>query len=463
MDILLMKEGGMVELKRDIYQELIMWKKYDSGKVLELEGARQTGKTFILDKFARENYQRYFYINMLQTSGAEYIACLEKATKWEPGEARVERPLHKAFELFDPEFADDKNTVVVIDEIQESAKVYSLIRQFARDFECHFIVTGSYLGKTMENEYFLPAGDIEKLTLYTLSFEEFLDALGKRELYEGVSLYGESHHEQYDELKSCYDIYCQIGGYPAVVRKYLETEDVEVCRETMIEIIGIFIDESQRYFKDILEVNLFEQIFPSIAQTMIREKKGISDLITELSSIVYHEDSGRTTKRSINRVIGWLYRSHIIGFCGQANDADPMAVSINRRFYFMDLGVCRNFLDMAGADPATIRGILSENFVYIDLVKRIKKRQIAGAAPMFGLYKDGEIDFILNNRKNYKNYGIEVKAGRAVGKTAQQLLQDRKVEAVYFLKGDTYGGKSGRMITIPIYLVGRVKFDFINE
>ncbi|MDR1547185.1 MAG: AAA family ATPase [Hungatella sp.] len=458
-----MKEGGTLELKRDIYQELIIWKKYDSGKVLELEGARQTGKTFILDKFAREYYQKYFYINMLQTSGAEYLACLEKATKWEPGETRIEKPLHKAFKLFDPEFADDKNTVVVIDEIQESAKVYSLIRQFARDFECHFIVTGSYLGKTMESEYFLPAGDIEKLTLYTLSFEEFLDALGKRELYEGVSLYGESHHEQYDELKSCYDIYCSIGGYPAVVRKYLETEDVEMCRETMIEIIGIFIDESQRYFKDILEVNLFEQIFPSIAQTMIREKKGISDLITELSSIVYHEDSGRTTKRSINRVIGWLYRSHIIGFCGQANDADPMAVSINRRFYFMDLGVCGNFLDMAGADPATIRGILSENFVYIDLVKRIKKRQIAGAAPVFGLYKDGEIDFILNNRKNYKNYGIEVKAGRAAGKTAQQLLQDRKVEAVYFLKGDTYGGMSGRTITIPIYLVGRVKYDFINE
>jgi len=129
----------------------------------------------------------------------------------------------------------------------------------------------------------------------------------------------------------------------------------------------------------------------------------------------------------------------------------------------MDLGVCRSFLDMAGADPATIRGILGENFVYIDLVKRIKRRQIAGAAPMFGLYKDGEIDFILNNRKNYKNYGVEVKAGRAVGKTAQQLLRDGKVEAIYFLKGDTYGGVEGRTLTVPVYLLGRVRFDFVNE
>ena len=51
----------MLELKRDIYEKLIEWKKQDSGKVLELNGARQVGKTFILDKFARENYKRYFY------------------------------------------------------------------------------------------------------------------------------------------------------------------------------------------------------------------------------------------------------------------------------------------------------------------------------------------------------------------------------------------------------------------
>ena len=49
-----------MELTTDIYQDLIKWKKRDSGKVLELEGARQTGKTFILDKFAKENYARYF-------------------------------------------------------------------------------------------------------------------------------------------------------------------------------------------------------------------------------------------------------------------------------------------------------------------------------------------------------------------------------------------------------------------
>lgn len=54
-----------MELQRDIYKDLLNWKKRDSGKVLELKGARQTGKTFILNKFAKENYKKNIYINLV--------------------------------------------------------------------------------------------------------------------------------------------------------------------------------------------------------------------------------------------------------------------------------------------------------------------------------------------------------------------------------------------------------------
>ena len=208
-----------MELKRDIYKQLLDWKKRDSHKVLELRGARQVGKTYILNKFAQENYQIYLYINMVQTTGQEFLECLERATAWEPGMPRKERPLHEAMRLFDGRFQDTKDTIVIIDEIQDSAKVYSLIRQFAREFSCHFVVTGSYLGKTLSKEYFQPVGDLDIMTLDTLTFEEFLDAGGKRDLYDTVDLLGGSPHKDYDELKRYYDIYCQIGGYPAVVEK----------------------------------------------------------------------------------------------------------------------------------------------------------------------------------------------------------------------------------------------------
>ena len=193
-----------MELKRDIYAELLRWKRNHKGKVLELKGARQSGKTFILDKFGREQYTTYVYINMAQTTGREFLTCLEQAEKWEPGQPRPVEPIHQAIKMFDMRFIDDESTLVVIDEIQESARVYSLIRQFARDFRCHFIVTGSYLGKTVEKEYFLPAGDTVELRMDTLSFEEFLGALGKRELYERIDLYGQSPREWYDDLKKEY-------------------------------------------------------------------------------------------------------------------------------------------------------------------------------------------------------------------------------------------------------------------
>ena len=452
-----------MELKRAIYDELLKWKHRNSGKVLELKGARQSGKTFILDKFARENYKVYIYINMAQSSGEQFLDCLERAAVWVPGTPRIEKPLHKTFQLFDSRFADNEDTIIVIDEIQESAKVYSRIREFAREFQCQFVVTGSYLGKTIEKGYFLPAGDTEDLLLNTLSFEEFLEALGKREIFDKIDLYGSSDHQSYDELKEYYDIYCEIGGYPAVVNCYLETKDMEECRKILKQIIRIFIEESTRYFGSVLGMNLFEQIFPAIAQLSVREKKGNSDLITELSDIIYSDESNRTTKKNINNAIAWLYRSDIIGYCGKAVECDPINTRPNMRFYFRDIGVARYFLKAGGVKRMAVSGYLSENFVYLDLLRRTQNMEITGTTPLFGTYKTGEIDFLVGNVANDKTYGIEVKSGKSEGKTAQLLLDDGKVEAVYFLKGDTYGGIAGRKITVPIYLANRVKFDYQRD
>ena len=154
-----------MELKRDIYEKLKDWKRKNTGKVLELTGARQVGKTFILKKFAEENYKRNIYINMIEESGKAFLKCLEIASAWEPGQERVEKPLHRAFTLYDMTFEDTRDTLIIIDEIQDSAEVYGKIRNFARDFACDFIVTGSYLGRTRDKEFFLAAGDVNHMIM----------------------------------------------------------------------------------------------------------------------------------------------------------------------------------------------------------------------------------------------------------------------------------------------------------
>ena len=108
------------------------------------------GKTFVLNKLARENYKIYIYINVAQSSGEQFQACMEQPSAWKPGEPRIGRPLHEAFRLFDSRFEDNKDTIIIIDKIQKSARVYYRIRELSREFVCHFVVTGSYLGRTVE-------------------------------------------------------------------------------------------------------------------------------------------------------------------------------------------------------------------------------------------------------------------------------------------------------------------------
>ncbi len=449
-----------MEFKRDIYKSLVKWKQDDTGKVLQVSGARQVGKTYILRKFAEENFKHVIYINMAEPSGEEFLQCMDKVREWEPGTPREEKPVHRILELFDSGFKDTKDTVIVIDEIQESHKVFNLVRPFAREFDCYVIITGSYLGRLLAKEFFLPAGDYEDLTLETLTFAEFTEVFEKRSLYDSVDLFGGSDSDEYKELKEIFDLYQRIGGYPSVVNIYLENKSFELCDVELRRLMEIFTNESKRYFDDVMETNTFEKLFHGIAVTLIKEKQGIRDLVEDLSKIVYKEESGRFTKKMINHAIGWLQASHIIAYASKSIDCDYLNIKENARFYFLDIGIAHYFIARAGADEATIKGILAENFVYLSLLRHISK-DIAGNAPWFAWYEKtkGELDFYVRSLVNYKNYGIEVKAGSNSGNTANQLLSDGKIDYLYYLKGDTYGGVIGKILTVPIYLADRISFD----
>lgn len=91
----------------------------------------------------------------------------------------------------------------------------------------------------------------------------------------------------------------------------------------------------------------------------------------------------------MNQAIVWLYRSNVIGYCGQVNEGNMLDITPNTRFYFRDVGVAGYFLNMAGAQPDTIAGIVNENFVYLYLKKKADHQEIAGATPLYALYKMG--------------------------------------------------------------------------
>ena len=439
------------------------WKKENTGRVLELQGARQVGKTYILKKFGKENFSKMVYINMAENTGKNFLRCISIAMEWEPGKPMEETPVRKALELYDETFKDNKDTVVIIDEIQESAEIYNQIRTLAREFQAYVIVTGSYLGRTMEPDFFLPAGDMDHMVMESMTFDEFLDVFDERELYEKIDLYGKGRAEDYKKLMEYYGIYQKIGGYPAVVVCYAEYRDLNKCMGLIGDLINVFADESKRYFEDIIDINMFQKLFNAIALLMMQEKQGIRDLTAELSKIAYQEESGRTTKKMINHAISWLQESHIIGYASKAVDCDYKQIKDNSRYYFLDMGIAYYFLSRTGAPYDVMKGLLTENFVYLVLRRRIENtHEIAGLVPWFASYEKikGELDFYVRSLVDYKNYGIEVKSTDASAKTARKLLEDGKLDYLYLLKGETMGGiADGRIFTVPLCLADRIEFE----
>lgn len=449
-------------LKRRVYDRLFAWKR-ESSLTLEVTGARQVGKTYIINKFADENFKKKIYINMQEDSGEEFLACLKSARSWEPGQVRPEKPIHQAFSLYDKNFTDDTETVIIIDEIQESPVVYNLIREFTRNFQSKFIVTGSYLGRILNSEFKISAGDLTSIRVETLTFEEFAEAFGEGRAFEVADLYGNSEPQVYEHLKEIYALYCQVGGYPAVVTEYLETHSIIKSREKLEDVIHLFCTESIRYFEDILDATVYDNLFCSVSRILLREKKGLdSDSFSEsLQRLVVHEYDSNISKAVCNRAINWLQSAGILDFAGKVTECKILDFKARSRCYFTDLGLTWYFLRKVGADQATIQGLVQENFAFLELRRRVERLdEIALETPAFATYKGGEIDFFVKSLVGgEKNYAVEVKSGKNQASSGKKAMEDQKVDYLVLLKGNTLGGIAASAFTIPVYLFSKFRFD----
>ena len=178
-----------------------------------------------------------------------------------------------------------------------------------------------------------------------------------------------------------------------------------------------------------------------------------------MQKLVVKDSTSNLSKATVIRAINWLYHSGIIGYCGKIVELDILDFKPGRRCYFMDLGIANFYMTQVGLDEASINGALNENYVYINLAKRLDfPQQIAFETPAFATYKNGEIDFYVQSLKERKRYVVEVKSGRQSGNTAKKALEDGKADYLLYLKGNTHGGVEGKTITRPIYTLERFRF-----
>lgn len=210
----------------------------------------------------------------------------------------------------------------------------------------------------------------------------------------------------------------------ATVERQQKKFDVKNCQMMLEKIIHLFTNESKRYFEDILDNSVYDNIFTSIARILVREKKGLEEdsFTEELQCIVVKDYSSNISKASRNRAIDWLYSAGIIGFAGKIQDCKILDFKAKARVYFMDVGLTTYFLTQTGCPNSDILGTVSENFVFLDLKRRINSpREIAFETPAFATLGENEIDFYVKTIRKQRTYVIEVKSGKKSSKTAESM------------------------------------------
>ena len=198
-------------MERFIMEKLIKWKNSKNRKPLILKGARQVGKTYILQKFGQENYENVAYFNFDHDRN---LYDLFEDTK-DP-----KRILEQLAFSFGKAIIPGK-TLIFFDEIQACERALTSLKYFAEsNTKYHVVAAGSLLGIAINRQkYSFPVGKVKMLTLYPLDFEEFLWALDKKDLANMIrQAFSEDKEFSLHSLANeYYRLYLVIGGMPRAI------------------------------------------------------------------------------------------------------------------------------------------------------------------------------------------------------------------------------------------------------
>lgn len=435
-----------IELARDVQEQLADWKKKRHMTVLQVEGPRQVGKTHEVRKFAYSNYQQVIYVNLVRDEfGFEDFISADNFMECYCQRAGI------------GSYADDENTILVIDEIQESTVIYNSIRDLRERLSCDIIVSGSYLARTVNSkDFFLPAG-IAYLRMFPLSFREFCRALELEDTLMKIDLYGSSPEADYMRLEAAYQAYRRIGGYPQVVTTYMKTQSIEDCMEVLGDLVQTFTAESSRFFTNSTALSIFHEAYKAVLIQVAEEKKGTGKTFLEFVTHFVKESVKEPVSRNeVRSAASWLLYSGIIGYCDLYNNGDVTDVISNRRAYFADSGIANYISDMVTVPKDAIEGMLTETFAYTELNRlyqmSVGKKPVRGDKPCFSICGDYELDFVVVDKNDVK-FGLEIKTGNGRAKSLEYFrdkgMINRGVKAAL-----SRGGVGERFDTIPAYAIG---------
>ena len=450
--------------ERELYKDLIHWAK-KSRHALYLEGPRQVGKTELLQKLGREHFNTCVYID-IKRHRQKFETLMHYHTE-KFGRSTFPEEMGEVWEGvfrdFDTEYCNTPNTLVILDEIQESPEIYNSIRYIRRGLKSKLAVSGSYLGITTQSDaYWQSTGDIQVMELSSLSFREFLKANSIWKEYEQIQtidISGMSTPEKAvcEQVRELYGVYYQIGGYPDVVSEWLYSKDIDTCKQMTNQLLQLLYRESSSYFGDIVGGALWAYTLELLAAHMVTKS---GDLDIKIAKDGFRGDDAKgleVRRRDKINALKWLDDCKIVGMVRLYSELERTTSLSNKlQFFFRDMGMMASLCESSTTVlPSDIAGMFAENFVYMHLHQETQKLFVEKDVRSFsGSW--GQIDFIMHN-KNRKRFGIEIKHSSGGTKSGNKALADGKIDYLIRVQ-DTYGSVGENQATIPIFMLDKLKY-----
>ena len=268
-----------MEIKRKAYKKLIEWKNKKGHKPLIVEGLRQVGKSYIVDKFARDNYSNVIVFDFRHR---------KELTTIFSNSLDVESIIRKAKLFFLDQNFDREDTVLIFEEIGDCPLARTSLKSFALDGRYDVIATGSLLGVInfrRKSKIKIPTGYEEYLHMTGLDFEEFLWANGiSEEQISELKTFTKERKEidcfTSDFYKKMIKDYMVVGGLPEVVSRFIDTKRNYIEARNVLDRLlfdyradfGRFVDEDGREEIDYRLQSQLNMIFDSVPRQLAKAK-----------------------------------------------------------------------------------------------------------------------------------------------------------------------------------------------
>ena len=424
-------------MQRYALKHLIDWKNKKNHKPLVIQGARQVGKTWLMQEFGKKYYEQVAYINFDVDLKSREIFDVDYDTE----------RLIMDIGLATKTKINAENTLIIFDEIQECPRALTSLKYFRENApQYDIIVAGSLLGVACHEGTGFPVGKVSFMNLSPLSFKEFLLAMGEERFVELLNKKDfktiKLFNNKYEKLLKQY---CYVGGMPEIVQDFVENKDFESVRNLQKEIISAYEEDFTKH----IPAN-------TVAKIRLLWKSIPAQLSKENKKFIYGAAKEGARARDFEAALSWLINSGLVYRVNKITKPDLPITAYEDfnsfKLFVLDVGLLGAMTDLQ-ADTIIdgnrifeeFKGAIAEQYV-LQQFKTIKD------LPVFYWSNEtsrAEIDFVIQIKSDV--VPVEVKAERNLQAKSLKVYME-KFKPNYAIRTSMADyKKTDNLIDLPLY------------